>query len=50
MRIPQDEIDRLKHRATGLALSWAAFYVLAVVTAVVANFNQVMKVALAALR
>jgi hypothetical protein len=52
MRIPHHEIDILlsKSRATGPALCWLAFYVLAVVTAVVANFDQVIKVALAAWR
>jgi hypothetical protein len=50
MRIPHHEIDHSFNRFIGPALCWLAFYGLAVVTAAVANSNQVIEVALASLR
>jgi hypothetical protein len=52
MRTPPREIHLLisKHRAFGPAICWLGFYALAVVSAAVANFNQVIKVVLATLR
>ena len=52
MRTPHHEIDFLisKHRAFGPALCWLGFYALAVVSTLVANFNQVVKIVLTTLR
>ena len=45
-----DEVDPplSKHGAFGAAVCWLAFYALAVVSAVVANFNEVIKIAMIA--
>jgi hypothetical protein len=52
MRTPRHEIDFLilEHRAFGPALCWVGFYALAVVSTVVANFHQLITVALTTLR
>jgi hypothetical protein len=51
VRATHHEIDLAlsKHGAFGAAMCWLAFYALTVVSALIANFNQVIETAMTAL-
>jgi hypothetical protein len=52
VRATRNEIDLSlsKHGTFGVAICWLAFYALAVVSAVWANFNQTLETTMAALQ